>query len=684
MLRVINRTSQPSGRETVVTDEVVRLGRSPACQIMFDAEAHPTVSRQHAEFRWEKGYLFLHPTPGHAVLRQGQVVAAPTRLRPGDVIELVEPGGPSIELAFEEPRAPGALPIEDLAETQKEISLDPLRVRSPEAKTESVEVLRLQSIPDAAPAAVQRNGAAGLIAAPEGSVLDHAGETTTAPEIPTAYLEGAEIDRVVPVTRRKAAPSRLPVIVIDVAIIVALCATVWALLTRQPFARVQTIAVAAVALGRLLVGRMMSSRKVGDGLHISAIDLTGISPDGADRVQRVARLLTQRGEDEAVEVVDLVDDILVAADFLRASDVHVEPKENDIRLAFRIDGVMHEAGVFPKEIAQRLANRFRIISKLDFAKVDTPQDGRVEEKIRGKAMNLRVSVFPTAYGAKIVVRLLDSGAHALPTLEKLGIHPLILKKFRPIIHAPQGIILFTGPTGSGKSTLMYSALSEIIQGKIKRNIVTLEDPIERLLPAINQTQVDAKRGLTFAAGLRTILRQDPDVIMVGEIRDQETAEIALRAGQTGHLLLSTLHTNSTAAAFTRLMDMGIEPFLLASAVSGVVGSRLMRKLCPNCRVKHRPPAALLEQVRGKIRLDGVFYESKGCEECRNTGFVGRILAFELLIVDKAVHAAVMAKQSSDEIQKAAVAKGMVTILEDGLARVKAGDTSLEELLRIVQ
>jgi type IV pilus assembly protein PilB len=259
----------------------------------------------------------------------------------------------------------------------------------------------------------------------------------------------------------------------------------------------------------------------------------------------------------------------------------------------------------------------------------------------------------------------------------------VLREFKPLVTASQGIILFTGPTGSGKTTLMYSALKEIIDGPVRRNITTLEDPIERLLPAINQTQVDTKRGLTFAAGLRTLLRQDPDCIMVGEIRDQETAEIALRAGQTGHLLMSTLHTNSAAAAFGRLMDMEIEPFLLASAVSGVVSSRLMRKLCPHCKYEQRPLDAMLAPVARLIPPNATFYEAKGCNECRNTGFMGRLIAFELLVVNKYVKAAIMAKQSADDIQKVAVSKGMITIVQDGIAKVAAGETSLEEMLRVL-
>jgi type IV pilus assembly protein PilB len=513
-------------------------------------------------------------------------------------------------------------------------------------------------------------------------------------------LEGAEVERAVtidPPMRRRAKAERAPYtalrLLFDLLILCALgIAGYFYFVQSLPLAYGVGGGALLLLIIRLFTGRAKPVEDIPvsmeptfkkDELHSSAIDLSGIDPEDSNRVQRVARLLGDRGLDETVEVVDLVDDILICAEFLKASDCHIEPKEQDIRISLRIDGVVQDAGVLPKELEQRIANRFRIISKLDFAKVDTPQDGRVEEKIRGRPMNLRVSVFPTAYGPKIVIRLLDSGAHALPPMEKLGIHPTVLKDFKRILAASQGIILFTGPTGSGKTTLMYSGLKEIIDGKVRRNIVTLEDPIERLLPAINQTQVDGRRGLTFAAGLRTILRQDPDVLMVGEIRDSETAEIALRAGQTGHLLLSTLHTNSAAAAFSRLMDMGIEPFLLASAITGVASSRLMRRLCPHCRVQARPPEAFVAQLQGKVRPDAVFYESRGCEECRNTGYAGRMLAFELLTMNRWVADAVMARRSPDEIQKAAVAKGMETILDDGLSKVKSGETSLEEVLRVL-
>jgi type II secretory ATPase GspE/PulE/Tfp pilus assembly ATPase PilB-like protein len=461
----------------------------------------------------------------------------------------------------------------------------------------------------------------------------------------------------------------------------------WPLL--QPIAHDWIYAVGG--FGVLLIGNVgLRTRKPadrdGNKHERSELDLSDIPADAPDRVERVAQALSKRGSTESVEVSDLVDDIIVAAVFLGASDVHIEPKESSTRLSFRMDGLMKDLTVFPKARSIRLLNRFRVIAKLDIAQADSPQDGRIENKIRGKAMNLRVSVFPTLYGPKVVLRLLDAGAHALPPLPELGIRPNVLERFRKLIHAPQGIVLFTGPTGSGKTTIMYAALREVMDSEeTRKNIVTLEDPIERVLPDINQTPVDDKKGLSFAAGLRTILRQDPDIIMVGEIRDLQTAEIALRAGQTGHLLMSTLHTNSAAAAFGRLIDMGIEPFLLASSVTGVVSVRLVRRLCLKCRVRKEPTQLLLSQLPpGVLPADIRFYEGTGCENCRNTGFLGRLMVFELLEMNDDVANAIVRKLSSAEIAKIAEAHGMSTIMSDGLAKVSSGLTSLKELLRVVQ
>jgi type II secretory ATPase GspE/PulE/Tfp pilus assembly ATPase PilB-like protein len=447
-------------------------------------------------------------------------------------------------------------------------------------------------------------------------------------------------------------------------------------------------------LGVLLVGNLavrivkLPKRKRRErkaNVHRSEVDLSGIAADAPDRVERVGERLAARAKNEKVEVMDLVDDMIVAAEFLYASDIHIEPKETDTRVSFRIDGVLRDMLSWPRSRDVRVMNRFRVIAKLDIMAVDTPQDGRIDEKIRGRAMNLRISVFPTLYGPKIVLRLLDAGAHALPPLAELGVHSTVLSGLRRLIHAPQGIVLFTGPTGSGKTTLMYCALREIIESEeTRRNVVTLEDPIERVLPQINQTQVDDKRGISFASGLRTLLRQDPNVIMVGEIRDLETAEIALRAGQTGHLLLSTLHTNSAASAFGRLIDMGIEPFLLASSITGVVSMRLVRRLCPKCKFEKPPSEVFLNQLPSRPGSNAHFFERKGCEACRFTGFQGRMLVCELLEVTDVVAEAILQKQSTPEIQRAAESAGMVPIMADGLSKVENGLTSLVELLRVVK
>ena len=346
---------------------------------------------------------------------------------------------------------------------------------------------------------------------------------------------------------------------------------------------------------------------------------------------------------------------------------------------------MRDVATFPKAIESRLLNRIRVISRLDITRIDAPQDGRVEEDIRGQQMNLRVSVFPTHFGAKAVIRLLDSGSYRVPQLDEFGFQPKILEQFRRILHMPQGLILFTGPTGSGKTTLMYAGLEEIVhKEETRRNIITLEDPIERSLEAVNQTQVDAKRGLTFVSGLRTALRQDPDVIMVGEIRDPETAQIALQAGQTGHLILTTLHTNSAASAFGRLVDMGIPPFLLASAITAVISMRLVRRLCPHCRVQKTPPTALLEHVQLSVDASTTFYDAVGCTECNRTGYLGRMLVTELLTMDEEVASAVLRNGSAGDVMRVAQGRGMFSLLEDGMTKVRNGDTSLVELLRVVQ
>jgi type IV pilus assembly protein PilB len=442
--------------------------------------------------------------------------------------------------------------------------------------------------------------------------------------------------------------------------------------------------LAILVIGHFGVRSLTEPRVVTTPIIASEINLAGIDPRQHDRIERVGDLLKRRAIDSKVDTVDLVDDIIIAAEFLGASDLHVEPKELVTHVWFRIDGIMRDVADIPKGRDMRVVNRLRVMAQLDMSTVDTPQDGRIAGKIRGKAMNLRLSVFPTHFGPKVVVRLLDAGANALPSLTELGIQKGVVAQFRRIISAPRGMVLFTGPTGSGKTTFMYAALREIVSSEsMRRNIVTLEDPIERIIPDINQTQVDSRRGLSFAVGLRTILRQDPNVIMVGEIRDVETAEIALRAGQTGHLLLSTMHTSSSASAFARLIEMGVQPFLLASSVTGVVGVRLVRRLCTRCRVRTEPSALTLSQLPLRLPAGFPCYEAKGCEACQETGFAGRLLVLELLEMSDAIAKAVLDRQSAQEIQKLAQQHGMIALLADGLAKVSSGETSLNELLRVV-
>jgi type IV pilus assembly protein PilB len=441
----------------------------------------------------------------------------------------------------------------------------------------------------------------------------------------------------------------------------------------------------------LLMLRFVLPRDEGGGgyVELETVRATGLDYAKLDRddpatFQRICDQLAGMPTSALADVPELVDEIILAASFLGASDIHIEPKGRFVKVAFRVDGILRDVTQLPKTIEHPVINRLKVTSKLDISKNDAPQDGRIESKIRGRALNLRVSIFPTLHGEKAVIRILDSG-RKMPKLDDFGIRDEVLADFRKMLHAPQGLILFTGPTGSGKTTLMYSALREILEEEeARRNIVTLEDPIEQVLEDINQSQVDAKRGLTFAMGLRTLLRQDPDIIMVGEIRDVETAQIALQAGQTGHLILSTIHANSAAAAFGRLIEMGVEPFLLVSAVSGIIAQRLVRRICPSCPVRKTPPAALLEQVGIPPEANRSFYEGAGCPECNNTGFSGRMAVLELLRMNEIVGDAVLRKQSASEIERAARSRGMLTLLEDGLTKVQDGQTSLVELLRVVQ
>lgn len=390
------------------------------------------------------------------------------------------------------------------------------------------------------------------------------------------------------------------------------------------------------------------------------------------------------GDDEA-PVIRLVNALIYRAVKEQASDIHIEPFEKDVRVRFRVDGLMYEVTQVPKRAHAHISARVKIMSQLDIAEKRIPQDGRIRLKIAGKDIDLRVSTIPTAHGERIVMRLLDKSA-VLLDLEKIGFAPEILKTFAQMIQRSHGIIPVTGPTGSGKTTTLYAALSRINSPDI--NILTVEDPIEYQLRGIGQMQVNSKIDLTFATGLRAFLRQDPDVILVGETRDRETAEIAIQASLTGHLVFTTLHTNDAATAFTRLIDMGIEPFLVASSIIGVLAQRLIRKLCKECRV---PATPTLEQL-GQVGLNPdkvaghTLYRDRdgGCEACSYSGYRGRLGIYELLVVDDDIRSMVIRREPSGKIKQRAAQKGMLSLRDDGATKILQGVTSIEEISRVTQ
>ncbi|MFH1198887.1 MAG: type II secretion system ATPase GspE [Candidatus Omnitrophota bacterium] len=382
---------------------------------------------------------------------------------------------------------------------------------------------------------------------------------------------------------------------------------------------------------------------------------------------------------EGTPVIKLVNLIIIQAVKDRASDIHVEPDEDKLRIRYRVDGILHEVQLLPKHLQNVLSSRIKVMARMDIAETRNPQDGRIQIRIESKNLDLRVSSFPTVYGENIVLRILDKTS-VLRGLEELGFAENDLKEFNKVIHRPNGIVLVTGPTGSGKTTTLYSALSTI--NSTEKNIITIEDPVEYEIPLIRQTQINPKAGLTFANGLRSILRQDPDIIMVGEIRDKETAEIAIQASLTGHLVFSTLHTNDSASALTRLVDMGIEPFLIASSITGILAQRLVRVICPSCKEKYTPSPELLLDLKLKEKFD--FYRGKGCNKCNNTGFIGRIGIYEMLLMNEEIKNMVMLKLSASEIKKKALGQGMTTLHDDGINKIKLGITTVEEVIRVTE
>jgi type IV pilus assembly protein PilB len=407
----------------------------------------------------------------------------------------------------------------------------------------------------------------------------------------------------------------------------------------------------------------------GEDFESAEFDATDLDP--ADSVKAA----------EQAPVVKLVNLILREAISKRASDIHIEPYEKNLRVRLRIDGTLYELIHPPLKLKNPVVSRIKIMSRLDIAERRLPQDGRIKIRLgKGRDMDFRVSVMPTLFGEKVVLRLLDKSNLQLD-MTKLGFEEKALKEFKDSIHKPFGMILVTGPTGSGKTTTLYSALSELNTSDV--NLSTAEDPVEFNLNGINQVQVHEDIGLSFAAALRSFLRQDPDIIMVGEIRDLETAEIAVKAALTGHLVLSTLHTNDAPSTISRLLNMGIEPFLVAGSLNCIVAQRLARRICPDCKVKIDPPVEALRDIGIKMEEIGSFpvYESPGCSKCGNTGFRGRIALYEVMTVGEEIKELIVGGSSGAELKKEAIRLGMETLRMAGLNKLKQGITTINEVGR---
>jgi general secretion pathway protein E len=404
-------------------------------------------------------------------------------------------------------------------------------------------------------------------------------------------------------------------------------------------------------------------------------DMSEMALEGEEDVDHLRDLASE------APIIRLVNRLISNAVELRASDIHFEPYENEFKARYRIDGVLHDAESPPKRLQPAIISRVKIMAKLNIAERRLPQDGRIELRVFDKEMDFRVSTIPTLFGESLVMRILDRSTLILD-LEKLGFPQDILSHYLNLISQPYGMILVTGPTGSGKTSTLYTTLDKI--NSSEKKIITIEDPVEYQLTGVNQIQVKPKIGLTFANGLRSIVRQDPDIILVGEIRDAETAGIAVQSALTGHLIFSTLHTNDAAGAITRLLEMGVENFLLTSSLLGVLAQRLVRVICAHCKEPREPEEKLMRSIGAspdELRHITLF-AGRGCEECRFTGYRGRTGIFEYLPVDDDIRAEITKKSSTDVIKKVALKKGMMTLRQDGWTKVKQGITTISEVLRV--
>ncbi|MBC9070377.1 type II secretion system ATPase GspE [Thauera sp. CAU 1555] len=406
--------------------------------------------------------------------------------------------------------------------------------------------------------------------------------------------------------------------------------------------------------------------------------LAGSLGGGSDFVEHLKDLASE------APVIRLVNQIISRVIDLRASDIHIEPYEDGLHIRYRVDGVLHKAEVADAALAAAVTSRIKLLAHLNIAERRLPQDGRIRNRVKGHELDLRVSTLPTVHGESVVMRVLDRASIRLE-LEDMGFSADTLARFRELIERPHGILLVTGPTGSGKTTTLYAALAKLDAEALK--IITVEDPVEYQLGGVNQVQVHAQIGMTFAHALRSILRQDPDVIMIGEMRDTETAQIAVQSSLTGHLVLSTLHTNTAAGAITRLEDMGVERYLITSTVNGVLSQRLLRVLCPHCKAQiELPPETMTKTGLNRFMPVGrnTIHTAVGCSQCKHTGYLGRTSVHELFVMDEATHQAILAGADATTLHNVARGSGMVTLYEDGLRKVAAGTTSLEELLRVTQ
>jgi len=420
------------------------------------------------------------------------------------------------------------------------------------------------------------------------------------------------------------------------------------------------------------VARMMDNLAPAEQLAEAEEELTNGDFSPA-KLQEMAR------EPSLVNLVNLI--ILEAID-ARASDIHIEPFEHEVKIKYRIDGILQERTPSSKRLRAAITSRIKIMADMNIAERFVPQDGHIEFTGRKGRVDIRVSTVPTVYGESVVLRLLDKTASLLE-LEELGMDPVCMEGFNHLLYKTHGIVLVTGPTGCGKTTTLYAALQKIYSPAVK--MITIEDPVEYQLDGINQMPVNPKRGLTFATGLRHILRHDPDIVMVGEIRDTETANIAIRAALTGHLVFSTLHTNDAPGAITRLIDMGVEPFLLASSLEGVLAQRLIRKICPKCKEPYKPEENILKSINGSIEIGPktLFYHGKGCHECGKTGMAGRKGIFELLRMTTKLRELISQKATTDQIIKAAP-KDHISMMNSGMNLVLQGVTTIEEVFRVAK